>query len=302
MQNHKTKERRELELAHTAGHSRGCKIFALSFRCSGITRERSYRLLNFAVQTARDAGRILAERLGRALQVSNKGAIDLVTEADLASERLIIDRIKSHYPRHSILAEESGATNGVEFVPGKSEWKWIIDPLDGTTNYAHGYPCFCVSIGLEREGKIEVGVVYDPMRDEVFAAERGSGATLNDRKMRVSSVDDLNSAMLCTGFPYNVRERADFTRQFANFTMAAQAVRRDGSASLDLAYLACGRFDGFWEEGLRPWDIAAGILLVEEAGGRITDFKGGPVDLYNPLTLASNGLIHDAMLKVLGSD
>lgn len=258
-------------------------------------------MLNFAVQTARDAGRILAERLGRTLQVSNKGAIDLVTETDLASESLIIDRIKSHYPRHSILAEESGTTNGVEFEPGKSEWKWIIDPLDGTTNYAHGYPCFCVSIGLEREGKIEVGVVYDPMRDEVFAAERGSGATLNERKMQVSSVDDLNSAMLCTGFPYNVRERADFTRQFANFTMTAQAVRRDGSASLDLAYLACGRFDGFWEEGLRPWDIAAGILLVEEAGGRITDFKGGPLDLYNPTTLASNGLVHDAMLKVLGS-
>ncbi len=258
-------------------------------------------MLNFAVQTARDAGRILAERLGRALQVSNKGDIDLVTEADLASEKLIIDRIKSHYPRHSILAEESGATNGVEFVAGKSEWRWVIDPLDGTTNYAHGYPCFCVSIALEREGKSEVGVIYDPMRDEVFAAERGSGATLNDRRIRVSNVDDLNAAMLCTGFPYNVRERHDFTRQFANFTMAAQAVRRDGSAALDLAYLACGRFDGFWEEGLRPWDIAAGVLLVEEAGGRVSDYKGRPLELNNPTTLASNGLVHDAMIKVLAS-
>ncbi len=258
-------------------------------------------MLNFAVQTARDAGRILADRLGRALQVSNKGDIDLVTEADVASESLIIDRIKSHYPRHAILAEESGATNGVEFVSGKSEWKWIIDPLDGTTNYAHGYPCFCVSIALEREGKIELGVIYDPMRDEVFAAERGSGATLNERAMRVSSVDDLNSAMLVTGFPYNVRERPDFTRQFANFTMAAQAVRRDGSASLDLAYLACGRFDGFWEEGLNPWDIAAGVLLVEEAGGRVSDFSGQPLDLYNPRTLASNGLVHQAMMRVLRS-
>ena len=264
-----------------------------------INRRERPSLLNFAVQTARDAGRILADRLGRALQVSNKGDIDLVTEADLASERLIIDRIKSHYPRHSILAEESGATDGVDFIPGKSEWKWIIDPLDGTTNYAHGYPCFCVSIGLEREGKLELGVVYDPMRDEVFAAERGSGATLNERRIRVSAIDDLNAAMLCTGFPYNVRERPDFTRQFANFTMAAQAVRRDGSASLDLAYLACGRFDGFWEEGLRPWDIAAGVLLVEEAGGQVSDYRGQPLDLYNPLTLASNGLVHDAMIRVL---
>jgi myo-inositol-1(or 4)-monophosphatase len=256
-------------------------------------------LLNFAIQTARDAGRILASRLGRALQVSNKGDIDLVTEADLASEKLIIERIKSHYPRHAILAEESGSTEGVEVIPGRSDWKWIIDPLDGTTNFAHGYPCFCVSIGLEREGSIEIGVVYDPMRDEMFAAERGQGATLNDRRIRVSEIEDLNSAMLCTGFPYNVRERPNFERHFANFTMEAQAVRRDGSASLDLAYLACGRFDGFWEEGLKAWDIAAGVLLVEEAGGRVSDFTGAPLDLYKPKTLASNGLVHDAMMRVL---
>jgi myo-inositol-1(or 4)-monophosphatase len=255
-------------------------------------------LLNFAIQTARDAGHVLADRLGRALQVSNKGDIDLVTEADLASEKLIIERIKSYYPRHSVLAEESGSSEG-EFIPGRSEWRWIIDPLDGTTNYAHGYPCFCVSIALERAGTIEVGVIYDPMRDEMFAAERGAGSTMNDRPIRVSKVDELNSAMLCTGFPYNVRERPDFTRQFANFTMAAQAVRRDGSAALDLAYLACGRFDGFWEEGLKPWDIAAGLLLVEEAGGKVTDFRGGPLDLYNPTTLATNGLVHEAMMRVL---
>lgn len=277
------------------------KSFCAILPALQTNRKERPSLLNFAVQTARDAGRILADRLGRALQVSNKGDIDLVTEADLASERLIIDRIKSHYPRHSILAEESGATDGIEFIPGKSEWKWIIDPLDGTTNYAHGYPCFCVSIGLEREGRLELGVIYDPMREELFAAERGAGATLNERPIRVSKIDDLNAAMLCTGFPYNVRERADFTRQFANFTMAAQAVRRDGSASLDLAYLACGRFDGFWEEGLRPWDIAAGVLLVEEAGGLVSDYKGQPLDLYNPVTLASNGLVHDAMIKVLAS-
>lgn len=254
-------------------------------------------MLNFAIQTAREAGAILTDRLGRALQVSNKGDIDLVTEADLASEKLIIERIKSHYPRHAILAEESGASDAVE--SGKSEWKWIVDPLDGTTNYAHGYPCFCVSIALEHAGAIEIGVIYDPTRDEMFAAERGQGATLNGRRIRVSTVEDLNSAMLCTGFPYNVRERPNFARDFANFTMEAQAVRRDGSAAIDLAYIACGRFDGFWEDGLKAWDIAAGLLLIEEAGGYVSNFSGGALDIYTPKVLASNGLIHDAMMKVL---
>ncbi|HSS20736.1 MAG TPA: inositol monophosphatase family protein [Pyrinomonadaceae bacterium] len=252
-------------------------------------------MLNFAIQTARDAGAILADRRGRAIQISNKGDIDLVTEADLASEKLIIERIQSYYPRHAILAEESGATE----VIGNSEWKWIIDPLDGTTNYAHGYPCFCVSIALEHSGEIEIGVVYDPTRDEIFAAEKGQGATLNGRRMRVSDVEDLNRAMLCTGFPYNVRERPNFARDFANFTMEAQAVRRDGSAALDLAYLACGRFDGFWEDGLNAWDVAAGILLIKEAGGAVTDFRGAPLDIYTAKVLASNGLVHDAMMKVL---
>ncbi len=255
-------------------------------------------MLNFAIQTARDAGAVLIDRLGRALQVSNKGAIDLVTEADLASEKLIIERIKSHYPRHAILAEESG---GVESASGNSEWKWIIDPLDGTTNYAHGYPCFCVSIALARAGEIEIAAIYDPTRDEMFAAERGQGATLNGRRMRVSNVEDLNAAMLCTGFPYNVRERPNFEREFANFTMTAQAVRRDGSAAIDLAYVACGRFDGFWEDGLNPWDVAAGVLLIKEAGGTVTDFRGAPLDIYTPKVLASNGLIQDAMMRVLAN-
>lgn len=259
-------------------------------------------MLNFALQTARDAGAILADRLGKALQVSNKGDIDLVTEADLASEKLIIERIQSHYPRHTILAEESGATAGVELVAGISEWKWIIDPLDGTTNYAHGYPCFCVSIALERDGAIELAVIYDPNRDEMFAAERGQGATLNERRIWASTVDDLNSAMLCTGFPYNVRERPNFARNFAHFTMEAQAVRRDGSAAIDLAYIACGRFDGFWEDGLKAWDVAAGVLLIEEAGGRVTDFAGVALDIYTPKVLASNGLIHNAMMRVLGDN
>lgn len=252
-------------------------------------------MLNFAIQMAHDAGRILADRFGRAIEIKNKGDIDLVTESDLAAEKLIVERIKSYYPRHAILAEESGV-GGNE---GANEWKWIIDPLDGTTNYAHGYPCFCVSIGLERDGVMALGVVYDPMRDETFAAERGEGATLNGRRIRVSEVDDLNRALLCTGFPYDVRDNGDFARHFQNFIMHAQSVRRDGSAALDLAAVACGRFDGFWEEGLRPWDVAAGVLLVEEAGGRVSRYDGSPFDTYTPPIMASNGLVHDAMMRVL---
>lgn len=251
---------------------------------------------NFAIQVARDAGSLLVQRLGAA-RVSKKGDIDLVTEADVASEALIIDRIRSHYPRHGILAEESG--EAVVVGDKRSDWKWIIDPLDGTTNYAHGYPCFCVSIAVEHAGVLELGVVYDPMRNEMFSAERGLGATLNDRAIHVSAVADLNQAMLCTGFPYNVREQPDFARDFANFTMRAQAVRRDGSAAIDLAYVACGRFDGFWEDGLNAWDMAAGVLLIEEAGGRVTNFNNAKLDIYTKKVLATNGLVHEAMSDVL---
>lgn len=252
-------------------------------------------MLNFAIQMAHDAGCILADRFGRVTGIKQKGDIDLVTDADLAAEQLIVERIKSYYPRHAILAEESGEA----IVENAGEWKWIIDPLDGTTNYAHAYPCFCVSIGLEHKGEMALGVIYDPMRDETFAAERGDGATLNGRRIRVSEIDDLNRALLCTGFPYNVRDHGDFARHFHNFIMHAQAVRRDGSAALDLAAVACGRFDGFWEEGLRPWDVAAGVLLIEEAGGRVSRYDGSPFDIYTPPIVASNGLVHDAMLRVL---
>ncbi len=255
-------------------------------------------MLNFAIQTARDAGSLLAERFGRTLQVTNKSELDLVTESDLASERLIIDRIKTHYPRHSILAEESGATAPADREV-QSDWRWIIDPLDGTTNYAHGYPCFCVSMGLEHRGRMEIGVIYDPLRDEMFTAERGAGASLNGRRMQVSAVRNLSGALLCTGFPYDVRERSEFARHFANFIMNAQAVRRDGAAALDLAYVACGRFDGFWEEGLKPWDVAAGGLMVEEAGGRVSNYAGEPLDIFVPPILASNGLVHEQMMHVL---
>lgn len=259
-------------------------------------------MLNFAIQTAREAGHILAERFGRQLEISNKSEIDLVTESDLASERLIIDRIKTRYPHHAILAEESGLTEPGEKSSGpdqRIEWRWIIDPLDGTTNYAHGYPCFCVSIGLECAGRLALGVVYDPIRDEMFSAERGRGATLNERRIHVSPTPTLAASLLCTGFPYDVRERNEFARHFANFIMAAQGVRRDGAAALDLAYVAAGRFDGFWEEGLKPWDVAAGALIIEEAGGRVSDYLNGPLDIFTPPMMASNGLIHEEMMRVL---
>ncbi len=256
-------------------------------------------MLDFAIQTAREAGRLLAERFGRKIEISNKSEIDLVTESDLASERLIIDRIKTYYPRHSILAEESGATEARD--DAQTDWRWIIDPLDGTTNYAHGYPCFCVSIGLAHQGRLELGVVYDPIRDEMFAAERGQGASLNGRRIRVSTTMNLSAGLLCTGFPYDVRQRNEFARHFANFIMTAQGVRRDGAAALDLAYVAAGRFDGFWEEGLKPWDVAAGALIVEEAGGQITHYDGTAFDIYTAPILASNGLIHEQMMRVLAA-
>jgi myo-inositol-1(or 4)-monophosphatase len=255
-------------------------------------------LLDFAIETAREAGRVLAERFGRAsLEVTHKGDIDLVTESDIAAERLIVERIQSYYPRHAILAEESGASEQVGATA--SEHKWIIDPLDGTTNYAHGYPCYCVSIALELAGELVLGVIHDPTRDETFAAERGAGATLNGRRIRVSEISDLNEAMVCTGYPYDVRGRDNFVRNFKNFILHAQGVRRDGSAALDLAYVACGRFDGFWEEGLRPWDVAAGALIIEEAGGRVSRYDNAPYDIYTPPIMASNGLVHEAMMRVL---
>lgn len=254
-------------------------------------------MLSFAQQLARDAGQILLERFGRhSLEVHHKGDIDLVTEADLAAESLIVGRIKSFYPRHAILAEESGATAGDK---AENEHRWIVDPLDGTTNYAHGYPCFCTSIALEHAGEIVVGVIYDPLRDELFAAERGQGATLNNRPIQVSKTDSLAQSLLCTGFPYDVRDNGDFARHFRNFIMHAQAVRRDGSAALDLAYVAAGRLDGFWEEGLRAWDVAAGVLLIEEAGGRVSGYDNEKFSIYKPPILVSNGRVHEEMIDVL---
>jgi myo-inositol-1(or 4)-monophosphatase len=253
-------------------------------------------MLQFAIETARDAGHLLLEKFGRITTVTKKGDINLVTEADLASEALIIERIKSHHPKHAILAEEAG--NAV-VVDGVAEWKWIIDPLDGTTNYAHGYPCFAVTIALEHNGEVVVGVTFDPTRNELFAAEKGQGATLNGKPIRVSATERLSESLICTGFPYDFKRKDDFARHLTAFLMQSRGVRRDGSAAIDMAYVACGRFDGFWEEGLNAWDMAAGKLLIEEAGGWITGYNGEPFSIYNPPVCASNGKIHNEMLAVL---
>lgn len=252
-------------------------------------------MLNFAIETARQAGAILHEKFGKKINISMKGQANLVTEADLASEKLIVEKIQSHYPKHSILAEESGHTS----VDGHTNWRWIIDPLDGTTNFAHGYPCFAVTIALEHEGQIVVGVTYDPTRDELFAAERGKGASLNNKSIRVSDTSELGNALVTTGFPYNFRNEGNFSRHLLDFMVKSRGVRRDGSAAIDLAYVACGRFDGFWEEGLNPWDVAAGYLLIEEAGGAVSYYDGSKASIYKPPICASNGRIHSQMLAVL---
>ncbi len=253
-------------------------------------------MLNFAIQTARDAGHVLLEKFGRITSVTKKGDINLVTEADLASEALIIERIRSYHPRHAVLAEESGEA----VVSGSdTSWKWIIDPLDGTTNYAHGYPCFCVTIALEHDGEIVLGVTFDPTRDELFAAEKGNGASLNNRPISVSTETELADSLIVTGFPYNFREKPHFERSFTEFLLRSRGVRRDGSAAIDMAYVACGRFEGFWEEGLHAWDVAAGKLLIEEAGGMVTYYDGSQFSIYSPPICASNGHIHEQMLEVL---
>jgi len=251
-------------------------------------------IADFIQSLAREAGLLLAEKLTRHNPVYYKGTIDLVTEADRMSEELIVAQIVRRYPDHGILSEESAAKNE------RATTRWIIDPLDGTTNYAHGFPFFCVSIALEKEGIVVLGVVYDPLRGEMFFAERGKGAFLNGKKIRVSSETDLSRSLLATGFPYDIRVSTDNNLNlFSSMIMKAQAVRRPGAAALDLSYLAAGRLDGFWELKLKPWDTAAGCLMVLEAGGTISDLSGDPWTLRSPGLVASNALIHEQMLEVL---
>jgi len=253
-------------------------------------------ILEFATGVARDAGRIQRERYEGEFEIHTKSAvIDLVTDVDRACERLIVEAIQKERPGDAILAEEGGGTDDPNV-----DWRWVIDPLDGTTNYAHGYPRFCVSIGIEYRGVATVGVVYDPLLDELFSAVRGRGATLNDRPLGVSKNAQLDHAMLATGFAYDVhRSSDDNLNHFAAFAKTVQAIRRDGSAALNLCYVAAGRFDGFWEIKLHPWDVAAGLLIVEEAGGRTSDFSGRQGCASGRETVASNAHLHEAMLEIL---
>jgi len=243
---------------------------------------------------ARAGGAVLREGFGKTHKFRLKSSrVDLVTEHDRRSEEVIIAVIKRRFPEHSILSEERAP------VDTGSTYKWIIDPLDGTTNYTHNYPIFAISIALERAGEIVLGLVYSPILDELFLAERGRGATLNGKPIHVSRTAELSQALLATGFPCELERISLNLKYFADFIHRAQAVRRDGSSALDLSYLACGRFDGLWEMDLRPWDVAAGALIVREAGGRASGFSGGELDIYGNEILASNGLIHQEMVQVL---
>jgi len=248
-----------------------------------------------AVDAARAAGQLLHREHPRTRQVSFKGtSTNLVTEMDGRAEALVVDALLKQFPDDGILGEEGSAR------PGRSGRRWVIDPLDGTTNYTHGLPVYAVGIGLERDGIVELGVVYDPTRDEMFVGERGAGAWLNDARLSVSATPALDVSLLTTGFPYDLRTNPDNNlREYATFAARARAVRRMGSALIDLAYVAAGRFDGFWELTLGPWDVAAGAVLVEEAGGRVSDLHGGPLDINAPRLVASNGRIHDEILAVL---
>ena len=250
-------------------------------------------LRNAAIAMAHEAGEILREGYGRRHDPEKKGVIDLVTEYDRRSEAVLLERIAQRFPGHAVLAEESGAS-------GAARVRWIVDPLDGTTNFAHNYPFFGVSIGVEIDGVLAAGVVHDPVREETFAAARGEGATLNREPIRVSDIARIEDALLVTGFPYDVREHPDrFLEPFRAFLVRAQGVRRDGSAALNACYLACGRFDGFWEMHLSPWDMAAGTLIIEEAGGRVSRFDGSPLRLDGKQILATNAKLHEPMMQVL---
>ena len=253
--------------------------------------------LETAIRAVREAGALQLEALGGALVVHKKGAIDLVTEVDLAIERRVRALLAERHPDHAVLGEEYGAPTD---AAAAARACWIFDPIDGTTNFAHGMPIFCASLALELEGRLAVAAVYDPTRDELFTAERGQGAWLNGQRLAVSGTERLSDALLVTGFPYTVQQDpADILELFGRFIGRTRAVRRLGSAALDVCYVAAGRMDGFWEVGLGPWDIAAAALLVEEAGGRVTAMDGGPFVVRSGQLVATNGAVHDEMLAVI---
>jgi myo-inositol-1(or 4)-monophosphatase len=247
------------------------------------------------MKAARAAGEIIARDFGKPQAACFKARTNPVTETDFSAERAILSVIRAEFPSHDILTEEE------QQAPRGSEFLWIVDPMDGTVNFTHGYPCVSVSVALRRGTEIIAGAVLDPLRREMFLSEKGAGATVNGKPLRVSAMSSLEASLLCTGFPYRIREEpADNFTVFEKLSLLAQGVRRDGSAALDLCYVAAGRFDGFWERGLKPWDTAAGVLILREAGGRATDYAGHEFDPFVEEIIASNGLIHDAMLRAFG--
>jgi myo-inositol-1(or 4)-monophosphatase len=253
----------------------------------------SANFLSVAWEAASLAGTLIRAHWQEPKIIDYKGAIDLVTSVDRECERQIVEVLRNRFPKHSILAEEETDRVGTE-----GHHRWIIDPLDGTTNFAHGYPQVCVSIALECDDEVILGLVYDPLRGECFKAVKGEGATLNGGSLHVSAVKELDKALLATGFPYDQREKADlYLSFFKEFMTRSQGIRRNGSAALDLCYVACGRIDGFWELKLRPWDTAAGALIVAEAGGSLSDLSGNKFSIWGEETLASNGAIHDEMVS-----
>jgi myo-inositol-1(or 4)-monophosphatase len=252
----------------------------------------NHNYLAVAIDTAIEAGKILREEYSLPPEIQYKGDVDLVTQADKRSERAIVEKLTRHFPDHTIVAEEGTGQDR------NSEFRWYVDPLDGTTNFAHKYPCFSVSIALAQAGVLLAGVVYNPIHGELFAASKGNGSTLNGIPISVSRVPTLSASLLCTGFPVQKRRASPNIHYYYDFTLRSHGVRRDGSAALDLASVAAGRFDGFWEFGLNPWDTAAGVLLVEEAGGKISDFAGQPYQLGGHIVLATNGLIHEETRKI----
>ncbi|MDD2851780.1 MAG: inositol monophosphatase family protein [Desulfuromonadaceae bacterium] len=252
--------------------------------------------LQEAVTAARIAGQYQKSRFASSLDIEMKGDKNLVTEVDKESERLIVEHLLSHFPGHDIVAEEG------DYLQGNSPYRWIIDPVDGTTNYAHCYPWFCTSIGLEFEGNLVTGVIYNPVYDELFTATKGGGAHLNGNRLAVSARKPLNCALLGTGFPYDcATDPVNNFASFIAFQKSARGIRRAGAAALDLAYVAAGRLDGFWELKLKAWDVAAGVLMVREAGGTVTTFDGSAYDIFNDRIVASNGLIHDEMVAMLAA-
>jgi myo-inositol-1(or 4)-monophosphatase len=252
------------------------------------------QILEFAVELALESGRIQKRHFEESHSIRHKGEIDIVTDVDLECQDRILGLLSAHYPDDRVISEEKDNHFG-----GDGN-RWIIDPIDGTTNYAHGYPFFCTSIAHEAKGEITCGVVYNPIFDELFFAAKGKGAYLNGRRLSVSRTDDMKQSLLVTGFPYDLNSNQhNNIDHFVAFLYQAQAVRRDGSAALNLSYVAAGRFDGFWELKLSPWDTAAGFLIVNEAGGKVTGFRGEPFDIFKGRIVASNGLIHGHMLRVL---